>query len=103
MKTCSKCKLSKDTNEFYKDKYKKDGFSCHCKECIKEYSNRPDVKQHNKEYIKEYGKGYRDRPEVKQRNKEYNKKYYKEYLNRPKVKQHKKEYYKERGIIQNMV
>ncbi len=33
MKRCSKCKLEKDTNQFHKNKNKKDGLHNYCKEC----------------------------------------------------------------------
>jgi len=33
MKKCSKCKISKDSDLFYKDKSRKDGLNNRCKEC----------------------------------------------------------------------
>jgi hypothetical protein len=32
-KTCSKCKISKELDQFYKDKSRKDGLQRYCKEC----------------------------------------------------------------------
>jgi hypothetical protein len=78
----------------------------------KEYLNRPEVKEHRKEYKKQYNKEYLNRPEVKEHRKEYRNRpenkqhrnqYLKEYYNRPEVKEHLKEkgkeYYKERCKI----
>ncbi len=39
MKTCSKCKVEKESSEFYKDKHCKDGLCCRCKLCMREYEN----------------------------------------------------------------
>lgn len=36
MKICTKCGETKDFSEFVKDKSKKDGHSCHCRNCKKE-------------------------------------------------------------------
>ena len=44
-KICTKCKIEKSINEFYKDKSKKDGLESNCKECKKLF------KQNNKEKI----------------------------------------------------
>jgi predicted NAD/FAD-dependent oxidoreductase len=38
MKTCSKCKITKEFNEFQKDKSKLDGYRYHCKACKKALS-----------------------------------------------------------------
>jgi len=53
-KTCSKCKLTKDTKLFYRDKGKKDGFNYSCKECIKRYNGK------NKAVIARSFKAYRE-------------------------------------------
>lgn len=49
MKECRKC--GKTTNEFYKDKYRKDGLSWQCKECesvrFKKYYNKNKTKRKN--------------------------------------------------------
>ena len=36
-KVCTKCHREIDVTEFYKDKNKKDGLSCYCKDCQKQY------------------------------------------------------------------
>ena len=70
------------------------------KERIKEYGQKPEVKQRIREYMKEYYqrpevkqrvREYQQRPEIKQRMKEYQQEYYQ----RPEVKQRKKEYQQE--------
>lgn len=45
-KICSKCKIEKETSEFYKCKSKKDGLRCWCKECGK-LDNEKREKQYN--------------------------------------------------------
>lgn len=39
MKTCSRCKETKDRSDFFKNKAKKDGLSYYCKVCSKDYGN----------------------------------------------------------------
>ena len=34
MKICTKCKLTKELSEFYKDNRKNDGLQSHCKKCF---------------------------------------------------------------------
>ena len=36
-KTCNKCNIQKDINDFYKAKSNKDGYRNECKSCIIEY------------------------------------------------------------------
>lgn len=67
MKTCNKCKESKDFNCFYKGKTYKDGYRAVCKTCMKEYQ------EDNKEIRKDYLKNYKDKNKkiLKIKNKEY--------------------------------
>lgn len=54
MKKCSQCKQEKNTSEFSKDKYQKDGLRCHCKVCHsldhKKYYNTHRNENINKSY-----------------------------------------------------
>lgn len=67
MKRCTKCCEWKDESEFYKDKSKKDGLTCRCKDCQK-LATKHYVKTH-----KEYHKNYRETHEEQFKN--YQKKY----------------------------
>lgn len=61
-KVCTKCKRELDVLSFYKDKNKKDGLSCHCKDCQKQY------RRDNIERILERERNYektRQRPTVR--------------------------------------
>jgi len=64
MKTCQRCGLSHELNNFVVDKRRKDGLYPYCKDCSRDYyvSNR----QRLLEQKKEYGR----RPEVRERLKE---------------------------------
>ena len=53
-KICSKCKITKNTTEFRKDKSKHDGLYSSCKECKKKYLNTPESIAHRKEHMKNY-------------------------------------------------
>jgi hypothetical protein len=82
-KQCSKCKQTKDSNEFHRDKSTKDGLKCWCKKCCaacqktkkgKEAARRADIKYYKtkkgKEAITKYqnskkGKEVRRRAEKK--------------------------------------
>ena len=33
-KICSRCKIEKPISRFAKDSSKKDGFNCHCRQCV---------------------------------------------------------------------
>ena len=56
MKTCSKCKIIKDENDFNKNKSKLDGRSTECKLCVKEYNKkyREGHKDTSKIYLAKY-------------------------------------------------
>jgi hypothetical protein len=85
MKTCPTCKKELDENCFGKNKSRTDGLSAYCKNCRKEYGQRPEAKEKQKEYQKEY---YQDNRE---RRLEYAKEYQKEYKQRSETKEHHKE------------
>lgn len=112
MKICSKCKIEKQKENFYKNKKAKDGLQHECKNCRKEYleeyykENKERISQKAKEYyeenkeqlkknIKEYKKENREK--ISQKNKEYrieNIEQIKEYRkqNIEKINQREKEY-----------
>jgi transcription elongation factor Elf1 len=72
MKVCSKCKIEKTLDCFYKEKSKLNGYSSNCKVCKKEYQ------QSNKEKISQYKKIYSEIN--KQKLTEYRKQYKKNKL-----------------------
>lgn len=58
-KVCPRCNTTKENALFSKDRIKKDGLSCYCKECSKEYNkeyrtNHPELKSKKKKYWIEY-------------------------------------------------
>lgn len=55
---CSSCGVAKPFDQFYKDKKSGDGYSCHCKECIKARSRR--WHHANKERASEQSRIYRE-------------------------------------------
>jgi len=82
-KECKKCGQVKPIDEFGKDKYSSDGFTCYCKECRnlqskKYYSKHKDeIKLQKKEYReKNPDKIINTRRKYKYRNKVYYKRYY---------------------------
>jgi len=79
-KICGKCKQEKLVSEFYKSK--REGYRSRCKICsrldVKEYINRPEVRELQKLYRREYY----GRPDIKERDRVY----YKEYRRRPDIK-----------------
>ena len=78
-KICTKCKIEKDTSEFNKSSYTKNGMQCWCKDCLKQrhnenhpeikhrdiYKNKPGFKTCTKckieKSIEEFGKSNRDK------------------------------------------
>lgn len=100
-KLCNKCNNIKSITLFYKDKTKKDGIDCYCKECkniiIKQrYDLNKDkyiqksrkYRENNPEKTKEINKNskYKNKEKIKIYNKEY------KALNKQKLKEQKKEW-----------
>jgi hypothetical protein len=99
-KCCSKCGVEKNTIEFTKHKYGKDGLRSECKECSKKYKKdyystlkgKESIKRHNSsESAKNAKMKYRLNPENKLKEFEYNKK----YRENPEVKERNKKVRKE--------
>ena len=71
MKTCSKCKIEKDFNEFHKFKNSKDGFKSQCKSCILSKERERRLTEEYKVKSKQYSQSI-----PKEVKKEYKIKYY---------------------------
>jgi len=111
MKTCSKCKLELQLEQFSKSKNTEDGHRFQCKACDKIYRKenketmskyQKKYREENKEMISEQRKKYRE--ENKEKISERNKKYYKENMkerkkyyekNKEAISERTKKYYKE--------
>jgi hypothetical protein len=65
MKTCPKCKLTKDESEFGRDKSKKCGLSVHCKQCRRQ--QRKLYVEANHEQVIERQKQYNERHKEKRK------------------------------------
>lgn len=92
---CSKCKLEKDTSDFFKDKRMKTGLYSACKSCHQEY-HRKWIKE-NPERVAQKNAQYQKKWKIKNKNKvsiwklekqeylkAYNKEYQKKRLDNPK-------------------
>ena len=121
IKVCTKCNRILIVCEinFYKNKKRKDGFSCYCRECTKNKSNNyykkhreerleyavqyreehkeeiKEYKENNKEKLSEYNKIYQKQycKEHKEEKKEYDKIYREEH--KEEIKGYQKQYYEE--------
>ncbi len=80
MKTCSKCQRELPLESFSKCKASKDGFHCHCKDCIRAYNKARKERDQEawKAKQREYQAKYRNNPENKGRIKERNQRWYEE-------------------------
>ena len=61
-KKCSKCKNTKNIDEFHTDKSRNDGHASYCKECDREYHRQHYLnhKQYYKTKAKKYRKQYKE-------------------------------------------
>ena len=112
-KVCKKCGRELPIEEFYKDKRKKDGYSCWCKECFKQQQKQyyQEHKEEKAEYFKkryqehkkekaEYDKQYRQ--EHKEERAEFDKHRYQS--NKEAILEQKKQYYQtQMGRALNLV
>jgi hypothetical protein len=93
IKICTKCKLEKSFDDFYKCKNKKHGLSSQCKDCEskrkKIFNATKPKKEYDKEKIKEINKRYylNNKEKIKEKVKEYYS------LNQNKIKIKNKYYY----------
>jgi len=91
MKVCSKCKIEKIFDCFYKHKNNKDGLQTYCKNCCKAYKNSdnyPSKKYADTFYQKNHSKILDSKKEFYKNNKDKLKQY------RVITKEHKREYLK---------
>ena len=96
-KQCSKCKETKPVSGFGKDARRKDGLRCWCKECIRQYRQRPEAKERRRQdnqrpEAKERRRQREQRPEVKERRRQREQ--------RPEAKEYKQQY--NRQYFQNL-
>lgn len=94
MKTCSKCKIEKEFNEFFKDSSHSNGLTSSCKACYKKYKednkensqkwhkehyskNKEKIKEHNKVYYKDNKEAHSKRTKKWMKN---NKEYFSNYI-----------------------
>ena len=92
MKTCSKCNIEKQFEQFYKDKSKKCGFSSRCIECISK------LRIENKEKRKEIDRRHylKNKENIRKRNNKWNQENKEKISEKVKIYfQENKEYYNE--------
>lgn len=97
-KTCKKCNLEKDINEFSKQKTNKDGYKNTCKKCINEYGREhrsANIESELNRSKKYYEKNKDKRKIYFDTHKETKRLYAKEYrkTNASKIKHKRKEHY----------
>lgn len=71
MKQCSQCKQWKNESEYYKCSTSKDGLNTRCKDCIKAYQQREDVKERNRKIGHEYYLKVKETEEYKKKAEAY--------------------------------
>ena len=85
LKECGTCGRVLPVEQFNINKSAKDGLTCKCKQCYKQYyqENTEEIKQRNKQYQQEHKEAYR----------QYHKQYYRE--NKEELKQYQQQYDKQ--------
>ena len=83
-KKCSKCKVLKEINEFYKDKSAKDGYAWWCKVCRGDYLRKYFVSDKHRAYRRMYQKqeahrSYQRKYQKQEAPREYRRKYAREH------------------------
>ncbi len=98
-KNCIKCNTELDYSYFCKDKYKPDGLTSYCKDCINKYRNQTHVKENKKKYNEIYNSNNKEsiknqRKEYRQKNKDKLSALNSNYrsLNRDKLNEYRKQY-----------
>ena len=71
MKQCSQCKQWKDESEYYKYSASKDGLNARCKDCIKVYRQREDIKERDRRIFHEYYLKVKETEEYKKKAEAY--------------------------------
>ena len=77
-KRCTKCGIQKDTKEFNRDKYKRDGLACWCNACRKDYYK--EHKEQRKKYLEDHKDSIlKGRKKYNDKHREQQKSYYVEH------------------------
>ena len=88
MKTCSRCHRVKSTDDFGKDKNRKDGLNPWCRECVKRTSKayyRANIKQRRSASLQIYHRNAQD-DEFRDRRNARKRVYSKDYIRRPRTR-----------------
>lgn len=58
-KICSKCKQEKPLSDFHKDRLRKCGYRCQCKDCIKKWQKENRIKLHS--YLRQNRRSFKQK------------------------------------------
>ncbi len=84
MKFCPKCKIEKESSEFFKNKARRDGLRCWCKECCREDCNKYRRTEKGKEVRRKYRQTNSGKAACQRTNQRHDQKY--RQLNPEKIK-----------------
>lgn len=102
-KICTKCNIEKGMGEFYKNRDMPSGYRNQCKVCVKEYSQKPEVK----ERVRKWSKKYNQKLGVKEQRRKYSQKYkqklgvkerVRENRQKPEIKKQRRKRSKQRRV-----